>query len=202
MRCRPIVDELVQIRVTLRSMNFQNNGGSATAWTVPRVLLGDDLYKIGYVVADRDEAVRALEGAYGFEPLVRAEVHFEAILPDGERVETHLACALTTGREHLIEVMQPVSGAVDLWADVLAGPGPMMRFHNIGLLTDDLAGTKTAAAEHGLALELSAESEGSWAFAYHRVPLLGHLVEHIQYLGAAGDDLNRIRNIRQDSSGP
>ncbi|MFR9727795.1 VOC family protein [Saccharopolyspora sp. MS10] len=166
-----------------------------TARTLPRVLLGGDLYKVGYVVADRDEAARALEGAYGFEPLVRAEVRFEAVLPDGNRVETHLACALTTGREHLIEVMQPVSGAVDLWTDALKGPGPLLRFHNIGLLTDDLEKVKATAAQHQLPLELSAHHEGAWSFAYHRVPLLGHLVEHIHYVGAAGDELDRIRGL-------
>jgi hypothetical protein len=180
-------------------MKLEKDGVGEATWTMPRVLLGGDLYKIGYVVADRDEAVRALEGAYGFGPLAHAEVHFEAVLPDGNRVETHLACALTTGRDHLIEVMQPVSGAVDLWADVLRGPGPLMRFHNIGLLTDDLDAVKTAAAEHRLPLELSAESEGAWSFAYHRVPLLGHLIEHVQYFGAAGAELDRIRGLRQRS---
>ncbi len=91
--------------------------------------------------------------------------------------------------------MQPVSGAVDLWADVLRGPGPLLRFHNIGLLTNDLDGVKAAVARHRLPLELSAESEGAWSFAYHRVPLLGHLVEHVQYFGAAGDELDRIRGL-------
>ena len=180
-------------------MGSENDGLGATL-TLPAVLLGGDLYKIGYAVANRDEAVRALEDEYGFEPLAHAEVRFEALLPDGGRVETHLTCALTTGRDHLIEVMQPVAGAVDLWADVLRRPGPLLRLHNIGLLTNDLDGVKAAAAQHQLPLELSAESEGAWAFAYHRVPLLGHLVEHIQYFGAAGDDLDRIRGLRQDSS--
>lgn len=166
------------------------------AWTLPRALLGGDLYRLGYVVADRDEAVRALEGTYGFEPLVRAEVHFEAVLPGGEHVATHLSCALTTGRDHLIEVMQPVSGAVGLWADLLEGPGPLLRFHNVGVLTDDIDGVKATAAGHGLPLELSAQSAGSWSFAYHRVPLLGHLVEHLQYFGAAGDGLDHIRGLR------
>ena len=184
----------------LASMQVEKGGlGVATA-TLPRVLLGGDLYKLGYVVANRDQAVRALEDEYGFEPLAHAEVRFEALLPDGSRVQTHLACALTTGRAHLIEIMQPVSGAVDLWADVLREPGPLLRFHNIGLLTDDLDGVKATAARHRLPLELSAESEGVWSFAYHRVPLLGHLVEHIQYFGAAGDELDHIRDLRQDSS--
>lgn len=166
------------------------------AWTLPRALLGGDLYKIGYVVADRDEAARALEGVYGFEPLVHAEVHFEALMPSGERVLTHLSCALTTGRDHLIEIMQPVSGAVNLWTDVLKEPGPLLRFHNIGLLTGDIDGVKATAAEHGLPLELSAQAEGYWSFAYHRVPLLGHLVEHLQYVGAAGGGLDQIRGLR------
>ncbi len=181
-------------------MRPKKDGLGVATSTLPRVLLGSDLYKIGYVVANREEAVRALEDEYDFEPLAHSDIHFEALLPDGSHVETHVACALTTGRDHLIEVMQPVSGAVDLWADVLRGPGPLLRFHNIGLLTNDLDGVKAAAARHRLPLELSAESEGAWSFAYHRVPLLGHLVEHVQYFGAAGDELDRIRGLGQDSS--
>jgi hypothetical protein len=181
-------------------MKPDKHGLGAAVSTLPRVLLGGDLYKVGYVVADRDEAARALEDEYGFESLAHSDIHFKALLPDGSHVETHVACAMTTGQDHLIEVMQPVSGAVELWADVLRGPGPLLRFHNIGLLTNDLDGVKAVAARHRLPLELSSESDGAWSFAYHRVPLLGHLLEHVQFFGAAGDELDRLRGLGQDLS--
>lgn len=149
-------------------MRPEKDGLGVATSTLPRVLLGGDLYKIGYVVANREEAVRALEDEYDFKPLAHSDIHFEALLPDGSHVETHVACALTTGRDHLIKVLQPVAGAVDLWGDVLWGPGPLLRFHNIGLLTNDLDGVKAAAARHRLPLELSAESDGAWSFALPR----------------------------------
>jgi hypothetical protein len=37
---------------------------------------------------------------------------FEAVLPDGRRGLAELDCAFSAGRDHVIEVMQPVSGLV------------------------------------------------------------------------------------------
>jgi hypothetical protein len=163
---------------------------------LPEVLLGTGFYKLGYVVADREAAIAVLENAYGFEPFVRFEPRFDAILPDGRVEHTELACAFSVGRDHVLEVMQPVSGAVDLWASSLRGPGPLLRFHHVGLVTDDLESVMGVAARHGLPCPLRAHVPGRFAFGYHELPALGHHVEHIQYFGDAGAFLEVVRAPR------
>jgi Glyoxalase/Bleomycin resistance protein/Dioxygenase superfamily len=165
---------------------------------LPEALLGDGFYKLGYVVTDRDAAIAELEDAYGFEPMTRFEPTFDAELPDGRVERAELACAFSVGREHVIEVMQPVSGAVELWASVLEGPGPALRFHHFGLVTDDLDAVLDTAARHGLPCSLQAHAPGRFAFSYHEMPALGHLVEHIQYFGDAGAFLASVRSPRSD----
>lgn len=161
--------------------------------TLPEALLGDGLYKLGYVVSDRDAAISALEGRYGFPEFAVFEPAFPAMLPDGRTIETRLRCAFSTGRDHVVEVMQPVSGAHELWSDVLAGDGPLLRFHHIGAVTDDLDSVMEAARRHGLRRLLYAAVPGRYAFAYHELPAFGHLVEHIQYFGDAGAFLDGVR---------
>jgi len=163
---------------------------------LPEALVGDGFYKLGYVVADRETAIAELEDAYGFDPFVRFEPAFDAELPDGRVERTELACGFSAGREHVIEVMQPVSGAIELWASLLEGPGPSLRFHHIGLVTDDLDAVLAAATRHGLPCSLQARVPGRFAFSYHALPAFGHLVEHIQYFGDAGAFLAGVRSPR------
>jgi hypothetical protein len=163
-------------------------------------LLGDGLYKLGYVVADREAAVTELEQRYGFAPFARFEPAFPATLPDGRTVDTSLRCAFSSGHGHVLEVLEPLSGAHELWSDALEGPGPAFRFHHIGAVTDDLAGVMEAARRHGLPRVLHAEVPGRFAFAYHELPGFGHLVEHIQYFGDAGGFLDGVRAPRAAAS--
>lgn len=163
-------------------------------------LLGDGLYKLGYVVADRETAVTELEQRYGFAPFARFEPAFPATLPDGRTVDTSLRCAFSTGHGHVLEVLEPASGAHELWSQALEGPGPAFRFHHIGAVTDDLDGVMEAARRHGLRRVLYAAVPGRFAFAYHEMPGFGHLVEHIQYFGDAGEFLAGVRARRRPAA--
>lgn len=167
-----------------------------TALALPEALVGDGFYKLGYVTRDRDKAIALLRERYGFEAIVPFSPRFEAVLPDGRRGLAELDCAFSAGRDLVIEVMQPVSGLVDLWADALEGEGPPLRFHHFGLVTSDIEAVNVAAAAHGLTRVLEARVEGRFAFAYHALPELGHHVEHIQYFGDAGSFLESLRGRR------
>jgi hypothetical protein len=164
-----------------------------TALPLPEALVGEGFYKLGYVTRDRDEAIALLQERYGFEEFVPFSPSFEAVLPDGRRGPAQLDCAFSAGRDTVLEVMQPVSGLVDLWADLLAGEGPPLRFHHVGLVASDIEAVNAAAAAHGLTRVLEARVEDRFAFSYHALPELGHYVEHIQYFGDAGSFLDSVR---------
>jgi hypothetical protein len=173
-----------------------NRAAATPRLPLPDTLLGDGFYKLGYVVADREAALAELEGAYGFEPFARFEPRFDAELPDGRVQSAELACAFSVGHRHVIEVMEPVAGAVELWSSLLDGPGPLLRFHHFGLVTDDLDAVLTTAERHGLPRSLYARVPGRFEFSYHTLPALGHQVEHIQYFGDAGAFLESVRAPR------
>jgi hypothetical protein len=163
----------------------------------PDFLLGDGLYKLGYVTNDLDWAIEHCEKAIGFEGFVRFEPSPQIRRADGRSGPAHLRCAFSTGRERAVELMQPLDGLVDIWADLLVGlAAPAIRFHHVGVIVDDLAEVVERAGEVGMHPVQQSSVPGVLSVAYLELPGLGHRVELVQYDQGVGGVLAEARATR------
>ncbi len=115
-------------------------------------MLHPGFYKLGYVTTDRDQAVDLLTERLGIEQFVPFEPSFDVVTADGRRGGASLRCAFSAGRDLFIEVLQPVDGPVEVFAEPLAGSrGFALKFHHTAVIVEDLAAVKASAAKLGLA---------------------------------------------------
>jgi hypothetical protein len=157
-------------------------------------LLQHGCYKLGYVTNDRDAAIERLTGELGIEKFVPFEPSFDVVTADGRTGRASLRCAFSAGRDLFIEVLQPISGLVDIFAEPLAGArGLTIRFHHTAVIVPDLAAVKTAAARLGLTPAIEAQLPTGMSFTYLWLPDLGHYVEHDQYDGDSRAFLDSVR---------
>ena len=154
------------------------------ARSYPASILNDGLYKLGYVTNDRDYATKLLQRQLGVEEFVRFAPSFDVTTDDGRTGNASLECAFSAGRKFFIEVLQPVSGLVDVFTDSLTGGENFeLVFHHVAVIVDDLAAVKAAAAALGIVPAMEAHLSTGMSFTYMRLPGLGHWVEHDQYDG-------------------
>ncbi len=159
-------------------------------------LLHPGFYKLGYVTTDRDQAVELLTERLGIEQFVRFEPSFDVVTADGRRGRASLRCAFSAGRDLFVEVLQPVDGLVDVFAEPLAGSrGFALKFHHTAVIVDDLATVKAAAAKLGLRPAIEAHLPTGMSFTYILLPGLGHYVEHDQYDGDSRAFLDSVRDV-------
>ena len=170
--------------------------------SVAEAWVGPGFYKLGYVTTSVETAVEEWSDRLGVEKFVQFSPSFEARSSDGRTGHAQLRCAFSAGRHHTIELMEPVSGLVDLWAAPLIGhTGFALTFHHTGLVVDDLSQLKAMLADAGIVPVLEAAIEPGIKFAYYRPPLMGHHVEHIEYTGDAGAFLAGVRRGSQLAAG-
>jgi hypothetical protein len=166
----------------------------------PDFLLGDGLYKLGYVTNDLDWAVEHCRTALGFEGFLRFEPSPHIRRADGRSGAAHLRCAFSIGRERVVELMQPLDGLVDIWADLLAGVDtPTIRFHHVGVIVDNIAEVIERAADVGMRPVQQSSVPGVLSVAYLELPGLGHRVELVQYDQGVGGVLADARAMRPSS---
>jgi hypothetical protein len=163
----------------------------------PDFLLGDGLYKLGYVTNDLDWAIEHCRKALGFEGFLRFDPSPRIRRADGRSGPAHLRCAFSTGRERTVELMQPLGGLVDIWADPLIGlTAPTIVFHHVGVIVDDLADVIERASEVGMQPVQQSSVPGVLSVAYLDLPGLGHRVELVQYDEGVGGVLAEARAAR------
>jgi hypothetical protein len=163
----------------------------------PDFLLGDGLYKLGYVTNDLHWAIDHCQSALGFEGFLRFEPSPQIRRADGRSGAAHLRCAFSTGRERVIELMQPLDGLVDLWAGLLTGAqAPVIRFHHVGVIVDDIEEVTQRAAAVGMHPVQQSSVPGVLSVAYLELPGLGHYVELVQYDKGVGGVLADARATR------
>jgi hypothetical protein len=160
----------------------------------PDFLLSDGLYKLGYVTNDLDWAVEHCRTTLGFAGFLRFEPRPRIRRADGRSGAAHLRCAFSTGSERVVELMQPLEGLVDIWAEPLAGTDvPTIRFHHVGVIVDDLAAVLKSAADVGMRPVQESSVPGVLSVAYLELPGLGHRVELVQYDQGVGGVLAEAR---------
>lgn len=151
-------------------------------------LVGPGFYKLGYVTTDLDRAVAMFRSGLGFGEFARFSPAMEVTTADGTG-PARLDCAFSTGRELVVELMQPLDGRVEIFAEPL-GEEFSVAFHHVGVLVDDLE-----AVKRQLPAQPAWESSipDRMGVTYTWFAALGHYVEHVEYRGDGGDFLASVR---------
>jgi catechol 2,3-dioxygenase-like lactoylglutathione lyase family enzyme len=174
--------------------------GNPSTPPLAEALIGPGFYKLGYVTTDLEQAIDLFTRTLGFGAFARFAPSMEVTTGDGKRGPASLRCAFSTGRELVVELMQPLDGLVDVFREPLATADEFaIAFHHTGILVDDLERVKAQ-----LPTNPAWESwlPGRMGVTYTRIPALGHYVEHVEYRGDGGDFLASVRSRAQTSPAP
>jgi len=156
-------------------------------------LVGPGFYKLGYVTTDLNRAIEVFTGQLGFGAFARFSPTLAVRIAGGHTGPATLSCAFSTGRELVVELLQPLDGLVDIFREPLEpmDPGGFgIAFHHTGVLVDDLEAT---LRQLPVAPAWQAWLPGRMGVSYTKLPGLGHYVEHVQYVGDGGDFLASVR---------
>jgi hypothetical protein len=156
-------------------------------------LVGAGFYKLGYVTTDLDRAIEVFTRQLGFGAFARFSPTLAVHTGDGRAGPAALSCAFSTGRELVVELLQPLDGLVDIFREpleTLDRDGFGIAFHHTGVLVDDLEATLRLLP---VPPAWQAAIPDRMGVSYTRLPGLGHHVEHVQYLGDGGDFLASVR---------
>lgn len=153
-------------------------------------LLGGKFHQIAYVTGDFDTALHVLRTRHGIGRFLELRDIRFPVDRAGGAAHCHIALGRTGDLE--IELIQPLSGAVDLYREPLDRPGDL-HFHHVAQRLDTLADLEVlreTAASRGFPIPIDAESSGMTYFYADARDTLGHYVEYIygspEYWSAVG----------------
>ncbi|MHB1138207.1 MAG: VOC family protein [Microthrixaceae bacterium] len=139
-----------------------------------------DVIQLAYVTDDIDAGVEWLQSTLG---TTRCRTMYASslggtVVVDGRPAEEWVIdAALVNAGSTNLELIRPVSGAVDLYRDAIR-PGAPATFHHIGVRVDDFDAATELIAAHGRSWEQHGDSAGSIRFGYLDMTAeLGHRVE-------------------------
>lgn len=156
----------------------------------PDIWLGSGFWKLAYVTRDRDRAIERLRADVGIEQFQAHEPTFGVEMADGRVGAATTRVAFSIGRPTTIEVIEPVEGLVDCYADALRGAnGTELVFHHVGLMVDDLDALTQAAAAKELHPAVKSAPGDAMRWIFYALPQLDHYVEHLE----RGDWIEALR---------
>jgi hypothetical protein len=145
------------------------------------IWLGQGFWKFAYVTTDRSRAIEQFKSELGIEEFETFDRSFEIVTGDGQRGNVRTNIAFSVGRHNTVELIEPVDGLIDLWADPLRdAQGFAVAFHHVGLLVDDLQAMRRAAAIKGMHPVVGSVPESNSPWVFYLPPLLGYYVEHME----------------------
>jgi catechol 2,3-dioxygenase-like lactoylglutathione lyase family enzyme len=140
-----------------------------------------DVIQLAYVTDDIDAAVAWFEGTLGtsgchtrYKSSLGGIAHVDGELVDEWVIDVALVNAGPTN----LEIIQPVSGAVDLYRGAIR-PGAPATFHHIGVRVDDFDEATALIEEAGRRWELHGDN-GAIRFGY--VDLSAELGHHLEVM--------------------
>lgn len=90
------------------------------------------LFQLSYVARDLDDAVAYAQRKLGIDSFTMQDVELTARL--GQRIrDLSLRMAVANTGSHQFEIIQPVSGAIEVYTDGVDYDGSVLAFHHIGL---------------------------------------------------------------------
>jgi hypothetical protein len=140
----------------------------------------DNHYQLAYVTSDLDEGIRILQAQFGlpeFKRLGRGAFENRVWTPAGERDIAMKGAIAVTGRL-TVEVLQPVSGAVDIYTEMLT-PDQPLRLHHIAMRCSDIDKAKAENERLGRPVVMDG-TLGPARFIYVDArDTLGHFLEYV-----------------------
>jgi Glyoxalase/Bleomycin resistance protein/Dioxygenase superfamily len=136
--------------------------------------------QLGYVTDDLDEAVKYFQSTLGtvdchvmIGSSMGGMVEVDAVVVDEWVMDVAMVNAGATN----IEIIKPVSGAVDLYRSAIR-PGAPATLHHLAFRVDDFAAATTAVSDGGKTWAQQGRMEGAVTFGYVDMTAeLGHYVE-------------------------
>ncbi len=135
-------------------------------------------FQNAYVTPDIDRAVALLAERFGVtaEPM-RIDVTQTFRTADGVGEGTLRLALIQLGRLEY-ELIQPLSGNVAIYADAVM-PNQLLRFHHVGMRTDDFEQVRAESERHGRPIVLEGEAYGIRFLYADARQTLGHYLEYI-----------------------
>lgn len=140
-------------------------------------------YQLGYVASDIHRAMAILREQYGtpeFRSLAGEDYvvsGYSVWTPQGER-EIVTKCAVARINGQAIEVIQPVSGATEIY-DEFIRPDEPMRLHHVAMRVDDFDGTLAEHERQGRRVVIRGGiRQARFAYVDARATL-GHYLEYV-----------------------
>jgi catechol 2,3-dioxygenase-like lactoylglutathione lyase family enzyme len=147
----------------------------------PDIWLGRGFWKLAYVTRDRDRAIDRLREEVGIERFELHEPTFGVAMADGRVGTATTRVAFSLGRPTTIELIEPVAGLVDCYAEALGrANGSELTLHHVGLMVDDVDAMMQAAVAKGLSPTAQSAPGDAVRWIFYASPLLDHYVEHLE----------------------
>jgi hypothetical protein len=151
------------------------------ATSAPDIWLGAGFWKLAYVTRDRDRAIERLRDDVGIEAFQTHEPTFGVAMADGRVGTATTRLAFSLGRPTTIELIEPVEGLVDCYADALRRTdGTDLVLHHVGLMVDDIDAMARAAAATGMHPAVESAPGDAMRWIFYAPPQLDHYVEHLE----------------------
>jgi hypothetical protein len=137
-------------------------------------------YQVSYVTADLDVGIAAFREQFGvgeFKRLGGDGPGTPVWTPQGTGEMVVKTAVAKIGRL-ILEIMQPVSGLVDMYRDFLI-PGQPLRLHHIAVLTDDIDKVREASERAGRPVVMAIDFAGGRLIYVDARATLGHYLEYV-----------------------
>ena len=159
-----------------------------------------EVIQLAYVTDDLDAGVEWLQSTFGTS---RCHVRYASslggtVIVDGAPAdEWVIDVALVNAGPTNIELIRPVSGAVDLYRGAIR-PGAPATFHHLGVRVDDFDAAAALISSNGRSWEQYGATEGAIRFGYLDLTAeLGHRIE-VMELGPGMQQLLTMLEERSD----
>lgn len=140
--------------------------------------LGCGFHQIGYVTNDFERAMEAFRGK-GIGKFYQLREISIPVDPTGQEAALNIGLARSGGVE--IEIVNPIGGRVNVWADALPQDEFSLTFHHIGLKcssSDIYDQIRKEYRAENTALPIEAEGNGLSFFYADVRSSLGHYIEY------------------------
>lgn len=136
------------------------------------------LYQLGYVTHDLERGIASMASGMGLSEFSQFDVELPLETPEGKKTASVRVATAWAGPLQ-VEIIQPVSGYIDLYAAELpADPSDATpRFHHVAVRHESTSEMKADAASMGLPMVFETEGAGITSMFVDARERLGHYIE-------------------------
>lgn len=136
-------------------------------------------FQNAYVTRDLERSIELFKDAYGVDNFIHFEPDMEVMTPEGPRRSISRAALGWVDSRFLIELIEPISGSVDIYSDFLPEDGHP-RFHHAAMRTHDWDDTRARLVAKGWRIAMEHHMPEGLKFIYVDARQnLGHYLEYI-----------------------